>query len=156
MLVQETLEAFKKVAEFGPSFKLPGPWKLANTLLKKEVERVQASLQEVLDRHKDYGWTLASDGFTDQAHRPLTNVVYLTASAPIFMRAEHAGTEIKNAEYLVNVLSKDFEDHGRNIVLVVTDSAAVCKAAGEYSSTLHEVHDDLRFVANASLRRATA
>ena len=61
------------------------PWNLAHKLLKAEVTTIKSRLEIVLATCAEYGFTIASDGWTDTRHRPLMNVMYLTVNGSFFM-----------------------------------------------------------------------
>jgi Protein of unknown function (DUF 659)/hAT family C-terminal dimerisation region len=103
--------------------------------------------KESLKQQDETGWTLASDGWTDTAHRPSMNVIFVTPQGSHFMGVHAAGEQTKDTDYIVNVLMKPLEKYGEKIVCIVTDSAAVCKAAGAASLQLLR----LRAVCNAAI-----
>jgi hypothetical protein len=80
---------------------------------------------------KKYGYTVASDGYTDITRRYLINFVINTTSGGFFEATVEMGLEEKNADAIAKLFDPIFEKYGRDIIAVVTDSAAVMKSAGK-------------------------
>ncbi len=77
------------------------------------------------------GASIASDGWDDRQGRPLLNVVLITAQGAMFIKSVDTSGEIKSAHYIAQVLGEAIEEAGvENVVQVITDNAANCKAAG--------------------------
>jgi Protein of unknown function (DUF 659)/hAT family C-terminal dimerisation region len=77
-----------------------------------------------------YGYTIASDGFTDTSHRPLFNFIINTATSAMFHSTAEGGSGMKTAAAVAELFHPLMEEHGRKVTAITTDSAAVMKAAG--------------------------
>jgi Protein of unknown function (DUF 659)/Leucine Rich repeat len=119
------------IGDVGASALAPSLAKLSALNVLTEHDRVEESLKQ----QDENGWTLASDGWTDTAPRPLMNVIFVTPKGSYFMGVHAAGERTKDTDYIVDILMKPLEKYGEIIVCIVTDSAAVGKAAG--AASLH-------------------
>jgi hypothetical protein len=87
-----------------------------------------------MDLIKRTGGTLASDGWSNCQGQPLLNLLVHTNQGPVFLFTKDSSLEMKTAEYIASVLKEALMMVGpENITVVVTDSAANCKAAGQYA-----------------------
>ncbi len=76
---------------------------------------------------------MVSDGWSDCQGQPLLNLLVHTTQGPVFLFTKDSSLEVKTAEYIASVLKEGLEMAGvENIIAVVTDSAANCKAAGMF------------------------
>ena len=76
------------------------------------------------------GATVVSDGWTDTRRMPLINIIVTSPKGAMFLKAEHCSREVKDAQFIANVLIKSIEQIGpKKVVQVITDNAPVCKAA---------------------------
>jgi hypothetical protein len=79
------------------------------------------------------GSTIVSDGWTDTARRPILNFLQVVPKGAIFIDSEDTSGEVKDAEFIGEAINQRIESVGPETVNhVVTDSAAVCKAAFHY------------------------
>ena len=75
--------------------------------------------------------TIVSDGWTNTRRRPLINIIATSPKGAMFLKAEDCSGEVKDAQFIADILIKSIEQIGPNkVVQVVTDNAPVCKAAG--------------------------
>ena len=75
--------------------------------------------------------TIVSDGWTNTRQRPLINIIATSPKGAMFLKAEDCSGEVKDAQFIADILIKSIEQIGPNkVVQVVTDNAPVCKAAG--------------------------
>lgn len=124
------------VAKAGSGYRPPNVNQLRDKELDAAVKRVGASVQPLLDSASctdgvPTGFSFCSDGWTDVSKHPLINVLVTTAAGTVFLRAYDATGKHKTAEYLAGLIREQLLDLGAdNCVLVVTDNAAACKAAG--------------------------
>ena len=76
------------------------------------------------------GVTIVSDGWTDMRRRPLINIIATSPKGAMFIKAEDCSGEVKDAQFIADVIIKAIEQIGPNkVVQVITDNAPVCKAA---------------------------
>lgn len=93
--------------------------------------RVDHSLEAFWLTINDAGCALCADGYTDAASRPLLNNLIVTSKGALFFSAVDSTGKAKTAPYICEQLSLVIERIGvANVVCVITDSAANCKAAG--------------------------
>ena len=79
----------------------------------------------------DSGVTIVSDGWTDTRRRPLINIIATSPKGAMFLKDEDYSGEVKDSQFIANVLIKAIEQIGPNkVVQVIMDNAPVCKAAG--------------------------
>ena len=77
------------------------------------------------------GVTIVSDGWTNTRRRPLINIIATSPKGAMFLKDEDCSGEVKDAQFIADILIKSIEQIGPNkVVQVVTDNAPVCKAAG--------------------------
>ena len=109
----------------------PGINKLRTTLLQQEKTNVEKLLEPIKSTWSTKGVTIAADGWTDSQRRPLLNFIAVTESGPMFLKCENTEGKAKTKEYISALLIEVIEKVGsKNVVQVVTDNAANCKAAG--------------------------
>ena len=120
-----------QVTRMPPGHKAPDYNKLRNEMLQTEKDRIEKDLSACVSNSAETGSDLTSDGWTDAAHRPLLNILLVTVQGAQFVQAHDTSGFTKSAEYIAGVLCDAIEAAGsENKVLVITDSAANCKAAG--------------------------
>ena len=106
-------------------------WNVLTLLFFLLTDYIVSLLQPLMEHIKRSGGTLISDGWTNCQGQPLLNLIVQTSQGPVFLFTKDSSMEIKSAEYIASVLKEALEQVGsENINMVVTDSAANCKAAG--------------------------
>lgn len=136
-------DMIKVVSVVGGSYVVPHRNTLRTTLLAKEKTSVEASLEPIRETIKALGCTLTSDGWSDRRSRPLLNFLAVCPEGEMFIEAVDTSNETKSAEYMaeqVNAVIKRHNIDVKDIVHVVTDSAAACRLSGEL---LEEEHGHL-------------
>ncbi|XP_062193504.1 uncharacterized protein LOC133896882 [Phragmites australis] len=109
----------------------PGYNALRTTLLQKEKAHVERMLQPIKSTWPFNRVTIAADGWTDPQRRPILNFIAVTEGAPIFLKSIDSEGEVKSKEYIFDRLKEVIEEVGsKNVVQVITDNAANCKAVG--------------------------
>ncbi|GJN07302.1 hypothetical protein PR202_ga25122 [Eleusine coracana subsp. coracana] len=110
----------------------PGVNKLRTTLLQQEEKQNVEKLLEPLKKiWGAKGVTIASDGWSDAQRRPLINFIAVTENGPMFLKCENNEGKVKSKEYIADLLIQVIETIGpKNVVQVIIDNAANCKAAG--------------------------
>ena len=77
------------------------------------------------------GVTVVSDGWTDTRRRPLINIIATSPKGAMFLKAEDYSGEVKDAQFIGNVLIKAIEQIGpQKVVQFITDNAPVYKVVG--------------------------
>ena len=61
----------------------------------------------------------------------MINIIATSPKGAMFIKAEDCSGELKDAQFIADILIKSIEQIGPNkVVQVITDNAPVCKAAG--------------------------
>nr|XP_034580677.1 uncharacterized protein LOC117843997 [Setaria viridis] len=109
----------------------PGTNKLRTTLLQQEKANVERHLEPIKSTWPTKGVPIAADGWTDTQKRSLLNFIAVTESGPMFLKCENTEGQAKTKDYITDLLIDVIEKVGpKNVVQVITDNAANCKAAG--------------------------
>jgi hypothetical protein len=82
-------------------------------------------VDERIRTDKRFGFTVSSDGYSDTSQLSLSNIMINTISGAFFHGNMEMGIREKNAEAVAEVFEPLFEEFGRAITAVVTDSAPV-------------------------------
>lgn len=126
------LRTFIKEVQKVPGYKPPGYDTLRTTLLDQAKQRVAVRLQPWEDRMAVTGTTICSDGWSDAQNRPLLNILGVNPKGAKFITSFDTSGNHKTAQYIAACLFESIDTIGaENVVQVVTDSAATCKAAGK-------------------------
>jgi hypothetical protein len=105
--------------------------KLRTTLLQQEKQNVEQLLEPLKSTWGVKGVTIASDGWSDSQRRPLINFIVVIGNGPMFLKCENSEGKVKSKEYIADLLIQVIETIGpKNVVQVITDNAANCKATG--------------------------
>eukprot|EP00253_Pinus_taeda_P002383 PITA_02383 len=108
----------------GPNYE-----KVRTQLLKNEKELVEDILAPIRSSWSSSGVTIVSDGWTDTRRRLLINIIATSPKGAMSIKAEDCSGEVKDAQFIVDVIIKAIEQIGPNrVVQVITDNAPVCKA----------------------------
>jgi hypothetical protein len=127
-----SLKEFIKVVQSAPAGYTPPAYDTARTtLLQQAVEDVDKKLQAWTERTTTTGVTLTSDGWSDANSRPLLNSLAINPKGVKLLDAINTEGQQKTGDYISQQLIAGIELVGPdNVVQVITDSAACCKAAG--------------------------
>nr|XP_043613038.1 uncharacterized protein LOC122585009 [Erigeron canadensis] len=110
----------------------PGYNKLRTTLLQKEKDNVQRQLEPLRSTWKERGLSIVSDGWSDPTRKPLINFMATSGKGPLFLKAVDCFGETKDRFFIANLMQEVINEIGHeNVVQVITDNAANCKAAGQ-------------------------
>ncbi|XP_059077784.1 uncharacterized protein LOC131876424 [Cryptomeria japonica] len=124
-------QMIKSVNEAPRGYKGPSYEKVHGTLLEKEVKRVEDALKPIRDSWVETGVTIVSDGWKDAKNRPLINVIAVSPKGAMFLRAVDCEGQIKDGQFIAEILISAIESVGsRNVVQVIMDNAKNCRAAG--------------------------
>ncbi|PWZ40492.1 hypothetical protein Zm00014a_028394 [Zea mays] len=105
--------------------------KLRTTLLVQERTHVERMLQPLKETWSSKGVSIVSDGWSDAQRRPLLNFLAVTEDGPMFLRAINTEGISKTKEYIAEKMLAVIDEVGaQNVVQVITDNAANCRAAG--------------------------
>ncbi|XP_074355789.1 uncharacterized protein LOC141695443 [Apium graveolens] len=111
---------------------------MARTTLLDECKRdIEKYLVPLKDTWFTNGVSIISDGWTNIKHKPLINVIASNSHNSIFLYAETF--EEKTGKKIASFLLKSIDDIGpSNVLQVITDNAANCKAAGKEIENVHK------------------
>ncbi|KAI3790548.1 hypothetical protein L2E82_03661 [Cichorium intybus] len=124
----EMINAIKKSPD---GYKPPSSEKARTVLLDECVRDIDKDLIQVKDTWYTQGVSLISDGWTNVKHKPLINVLAVNARGAVFMYAEdYSGVETTGVEISKFLIGAIETVGASNVLQVVTDNAANCKAAG--------------------------
>ncbi|KAF8407213.1 hypothetical protein HHK36_006340 [Tetracentron sinense] len=106
--------------------------RLRTTLLQAEKANVELHLKSIRQSWTRKGVSIVSDGWTDSNRkRSLINFMTASENGPVFLKAVDATEEVKSAEYVGKLFLEVISEVGHeNAVQLITDNAAVCRAAG--------------------------
>ncbi|KAF8400496.1 hypothetical protein HHK36_013794 [Tetracentron sinense] len=106
--------------------------RLRTTLLQAEKANVELHLSSIRQSWTRKGVSIVSDGWTDSNRkRSLINFMAASENGPVFLKAVDATDEVKSAEYVGKLFLEVISEVGHeNVVQLITDNAAVCRAAG--------------------------
>ena len=75
--------------------------------------------------------TIVSDGWTDTRCRPLINIIATSPKGAMFLKDEDYSGEVKDAQFIANVLIEAIEQIGPNkVVQVITDKKGEAACGG--------------------------
>ncbi|KAL9671541.1 hypothetical protein QQ045_009110 [Rhodiola kirilowii] len=106
--------------------------RLRTTLLDQEKKHVELLLAPIKNTWGAKGVTIVTDGWSDPQRRPLINFMACCESGLMFIKAVNCAGEVKDQEFIANILREVIDEVGhQNVVQVITDNASNCKGAGE-------------------------
>ncbi|XP_058010224.1 uncharacterized protein LOC110671880 [Hevea brasiliensis] len=110
----------------------PGYNKLRTTLLQQEKANVERLLEPIKSTWLEKGVSIVSDGWSDPQRRPLINFMVVSESGPMFIKSVDCSGEVKDKQFIANLLKEVIDEVGhQKVVQVITDNASNCKGAGE-------------------------
>ncbi|XP_058009561.1 uncharacterized protein LOC110640551 [Hevea brasiliensis] len=110
----------------------PGYNKLRTTLLQQEKANVERLLKPIKSTWLEKGVSIVSDGWSDPQRRPLINFMVVSESGPMFIKSVDCSGEVKDKQFIANLLKEVIDEVGhQKVVQVITDNASNCKGAGE-------------------------
>ncbi|KAL0227493.1 hypothetical protein RCL1_003637 [Eukaryota sp. TZLM3-RCL] len=123
--------AIAAVIKAGPSYKPPSAYQLSTTLLDKAVDKIDSQLVPFKEELGLVPGTLVSDGWKNTNKVPLLNVLIATEHGSCFVDNVDSSGKSKTADYVAEVIIDHINKVGEeNVILVITDNASECKAAG--------------------------
>ena len=112
-------------------FKGPNYEKLRTVLLKKERLLLEDVLKPIRSSWNNTRVCIISDGWIDTRRRPLINIIASPPQGAMFLKEEDCSSEVKDSNFIVEILISAIEQVGpTNVVQVITNNAPVCKVAG--------------------------
>ena len=122
--------AFKSVSQL-PGYVPPGYNALRTTLLQKEKSNIENLLEPIKKTWNEKGVSICSDGWSDAQRRPLINIMAVSESGPMFLKAINCEGETKDKHFIADLLINTIQEIGpQKVVQVIIDNATACKAAG--------------------------
>ncbi|XP_038709524.1 uncharacterized protein LOC120004292 [Tripterygium wilfordii] len=124
----------------GPKGYKPPSFERARTTLLDECKRsVEKDLVVIKDTWYNQGVSIVSDGWSNVKHKPLINIIAANSRGAMFMYANDFSGIEKTGNAIAQFLLKAIEEVGpSNVLQVVTDNAANCKAAGKEVEKIHK------------------
>jgi hypothetical protein len=114
-----------------PGYQPHGYNKLRTTLLHNKRSHVENLLQPIKNTWNQKGVTIVSDGWSDPQRKSLINFMAVTESGPMFLKAVDCSDDIKDKKFIAKKMKEVIMEVGpSNVVQIVTDNAATCKATG--------------------------
>lgn len=105
--------------------------RMRTSLLEAEKASIEICLKSIKASWGSRGVSIVSDGWTDITRRPLINFIAASDAGPVFLRAIDTFGNIKNTDYMTQIFLEVVNEVGpSNVVQIITDNAAVCRAAG--------------------------
>ncbi|XP_077245333.1 uncharacterized protein LOC143885176 [Tasmannia lanceolata] len=115
-----------------PGYKAPSYERARTTLLDNEKDRVRKSLQVFSEKWEAHGVAVVSDGWTSLKNQSLINILPSNCLGSMFLYAHDFSAVEKSGKNISDFLLTAIEGIGpSNVVQVITDNAANCKAAGQ-------------------------
>ncbi|XP_024007919.1 uncharacterized protein LOC112083929 [Eutrema salsugineum] len=112
--------------------------KLQTTLLEKERNHVEKLLNPLKSTWKERGVTIVSDGWSDPLKKPLINFMATSENGTVFIKPVNCFGEVKDRLFILGLMEEVINEVGKqNIVQIVTDKAANCKAAREIIESMY-------------------
>ncbi|GAU49563.1 hypothetical protein TSUD_191890 [Trifolium subterraneum] len=133
------ISAFSYAANTNISGYIPPSYDaIRTTMLQREKSNIMKLLQPIKDTWVEKGVSIVTDGWTDSQKRPLINFMATSTAGPIFLKAIDCTGEVKDRNYIANLILSAIDEVGaQNVVQVITDNAPVCKAAGSIVENMH-------------------
>ncbi|KAK2648223.1 hypothetical protein Ddye_015712 [Dipteronia dyeriana] len=109
----------------------PGYNSLRTTLLHKEKPNIKRLLNPIKDSWVLKGVSVCSDGWSYSQRRPVINILVFCEIGPMFLKVVNCEGEVKDNHFIDSLLTNSIREIGpQNVVQVITDNVANCKAVG--------------------------
>ncbi|XP_063941311.1 uncharacterized protein LOC135149511 [Daucus carota subsp. sativus] len=103
---------------------------------RRDVEKQCIPISETWTRQ---GTSIVSDGWSNIKNKPLINVIASNSRGSMFLYAEVFSGVEKSGKTIADFLLKAIDEIGpSNVIQVITDNAANCKAAGREIEKVHK------------------
>ena len=108
----------------------PGYNELRTALLQKEKSNIENLLEPIKKTWNEKGVSICSDGWSDAQRRPFINIMTVSESGPMFLKAINCEGETKDKHFIADLLINTIQEIGpQKVVKVITDNAEALKAA---------------------------
>ena len=95
---------------------------LRTTLLQKEKSNIENLLEPIKKTWNEKGVSICIDGWSDAQRRPLINIMAVSESGPMFLKAINCEGETKDKHFIVDLLINTIQEIGpQKVVQVITD-----------------------------------
>ena len=122
--------AFKSPSQL-PGYVPPGYNALRTTLLQKEKSNIENLLEPSKKTWNEKGVSICSAGWSDAQRRPLINIMAVSESGSMFLKAINCEGATKDKHFIADLLINTIQDiDHQKAIQVITDNVATCKAAG--------------------------
>jgi hypothetical protein len=112
-------------------YRSPGYDKARTVGLDRERAKIQGALGNFTKEWNQHGVSIVSDGWTNVKGKPLINILAVSKSGAIFLSSHDYSDRYKTGINIADALLKTIQEIGPyNVIQVITDNAANCKAAG--------------------------
>ncbi|KAL7584675.1 uncharacterized protein LOC111920429 [Lactuca sativa] len=133
------LEMISAIKNAPDGYKPPSCEKARTVLLDECVRDVEKELTPIKDTWITQRVSIVSDGWSNVKHNPLINVLTVNSRGATFMYAEDFSGVEKSGVEISKFLVGAIDNIGpSNVLQVVTDNAANCKAAGREIERIHK------------------
>ncbi|GMJ08624.1 hypothetical protein like AT4G15020 [Hibiscus trionum] len=133
------LAMLKGVNQAPKDYKPPSFDRARTTLVDECQRQLEKELTLVKDTWTTQGTSIVSDGWTNVKRQPLINVVASNNCGSMFMYAKDFTGQERTGENIAEFLLESIEEAGpSNVLQIVTDNAANCKAAGKEIEEVHK------------------
>ena len=121
--------AFKSASQI-PGYVPPSYNALRTTLLQKEKSNIENLLEPIKKTWNEKGVSICSDGWSDAQTRPLINIMAVSESGPMFLKAINCERETKAKNFIADLFINTIQEIGpQKVVQVITNNVAACKVA---------------------------
>lgn len=125
-------EMVKAINEAPKGYKAPNYEKARTVLLEREKAKVQRAFTRFTNEWVDSRVSIVLDGWKNIRNQHLINVLGVSSSGVVFITCHDSSSVTASAQNIADLLFKSIKDVGpNNVVQVITDNAANCKAAGK-------------------------
>ncbi|GKG04523.1 hAT dimerization domain, ribonuclease H-like domain protein, partial [Tanacetum coccineum] len=91
-----------------------------------------AQLEPLRSTWKEKGVSIVSDGWSDPTRKPLINFMATSGNDLLFLNSVNCFGEVKDRFFIANLMKEVINEIGhQNVVQIITNNAANCKAAGQ-------------------------
>ena len=93
--------------------------------MQKEKSNIENLLEPIKKTWNEKGVSICSDGWSDAQRRPLINIMVVSESRPMFLKAINCEGETKDKYFIADLLINTTQEIGpQKVVQVITDNAA--------------------------------
>ena len=109
----------------------PGYDKARTVGLDRERAKINSALGKFTNDWSNYGVSIVFDGWTNAKGKSLINILGVSASGVVFLLAHDYSNHYKTGINIAQLLLETIQMIGPyNVIQVIRDNAANCKAAG--------------------------